>query len=71
MQLLTQLAFVVNVFELRVCVRDRRAGGEPQMLGLVVRGGVLVDVEVFGLAEVCHALVFEGGGLVVGKGEVG
>ena len=41
------------------------------MLGLVVRGGVLVDVEVLGLAEVCYALVLEGGGLVVGECEVG
>ena len=41
------------------------------MLGLVVCGGVLVDVEVFGLAEVGYALGFEGGGLVVGEGQVG
>jgi len=42
------------------------------VLGRVVRGGVLVDVEVLGLAEVGYALVFEGCGLVVGgEGEVG
>ena len=71
LQLLAQVALVVAVFELRVCVRNGRAGGEPEVLGLVVRGGVLVDVEVFGLAEVGYALVLEGGGLVVGEGEVG
>jgi hypothetical protein len=66
LQLFAQIAFVVDVFELRVWIRDWRAGGEPQVLGLVVCGGVLVDVEVFGLADICYALVFEGGGLVVG-----
>lgn len=36
------------------------------MLGLVVGGSVLVDVEVLWVAEVGYALILEGGGLLVG-----
>lgn len=67
-QLLAQLALVVGVFELRVCVGDGRAGWEPEVLGLVGGGGVLVDVEVLRVAEEGYALGFEGRGLVVGVG---